>query len=122
MMQNTGKDPLRGKFTRFLQSTIKNVVTDYLRHNQNRAVPLELFKEAPSREEISRRSFNFQWDALAQAYHSLPRSYQEVLFLLLVQELTPQEAAECLHCTVQQIYSRRSRAIKRLRKLLGGDK
>lgn len=121
-MQNTGKDPLRGKFTRFLQSTIKNVVIDYLRKTEKRQSYVDWFRMAPSQEEYRGRSFNFHWDALAEAYQSLPRKSQEVRFLLLVKEMTPQEAAACLHCTVQQIYSRRSRAIKRLRKLLGGDK
>lgn len=121
-MQYSEHDPLRGKFTRYLQSTIKNVVADYLRKNEKWAIPLEVSRIAPSREEGSRRSFNFQWEALAEAYQSLPRTYQEVLFLLLVKELTPKEAAKCLHCTVQQVYCRKSRAIKRLRNLLGGDK
>ena len=35
---------------------------------------------------------------------------------------TAQEAAKSLHCTVQQIYVRKSRAIKNLRDQLGGNK
>ena len=75
-----------------------------------------------SSERSHLRGFDFNWDELAQAYCNLPRSYQEVLFLLLVEELTPQEAAKSLHCTVKQIYVRKSRAIKNLRDQLGGNK
>lgn len=121
-MQNTGKDPLRGKFTRFLQSTIKNVVTDYLWKTEKRQSYPDWFRMAPSQEEYLGRSFNFHWDALAEAYQSLPRAYQEVLFLLLVKEMTPQETAEYLHCSVQQVYCRKSRALKRLRNQLGGKR
>lgn len=121
-MNNTGKDPLRGKFTRFLQATIKHVVADYLRKKEKQPVYLDLFSSFSFQDEYHGRSFNFHWDALAEAYQSLPRAYQEVLFLLLVKEMTPQETAEHLHCPVQQIYCRKSRALRRLRNLLGGDK
>lgn len=120
-MQNTENDPLRGKFTRFLQTVIKHVKADYLWKNRKRPVfPGQLWT-APSQED-TRQSFHFHWDALAEAYQSLPRTYQEVLLLLLVKELTPQEVAECLHCTVQQVYVRKSRAVKQLREKLGGKK
>ena len=76
----------------------------------------------PPSERPSAQGFDFQWEALGDAYRSLPRSYQEVLFLLLVKELTPQEAAIQLHCPVEQVYVRKSRAIKLLRKKLGGTR
>ena len=120
-MEKTGRDPLRGMFTRFLQSTIKNVQADYFRKNRKCPVSLELIWMSSSQKE-SLISFHFHWDDLAEAYQSLPRTYQEVLFLLLVREFSPKEAAERLHCPVEQIYVRKSRAIKLLRKRLGGTK
>ena len=74
------------------------------------------------RGSTSAQGFDFQWEALGEAYRSLPRSYQEVLFLLLVKELTPQEAAIQLRCPVEQVYVRKSRAIKLLWKKLGGTR
>lgn len=124
-MEHPGRDPLRGKFTRFLQESIKRFRIDYFRKSEHRPVSLEAlwqFQANPHRESSSTQGFDFQWEALGEAYHSLPRSYQEVLFLLLVKELTPQEAANQLHCPVEQVYVRKSRAIKLLRKKLGGTR
>lgn len=124
-MEHPGRDPLRGKFTRFLQESIKHCKIDYLRKSERRPVPLDLlwqFQADHHRESTTAQGFDFQWEALGEAYRSLPRSYQEVLFLLLVQELTPQEAASQLRCPVEQVYVRKSRAIKLLRKKLGGTR
>ena len=124
-MEHPGRDPLRGKFTRFLQESIKHCKIDYLRKSERRPVPLDLlwqFQADHHRESTTAQGFDFQWEALGEAYRSLPRSYQEVLFLLLVKELTPQEAAIQLHCPVEQVYVRKSRAIKLLRKKLGGTR
>lgn len=122
-MEHPGRDPLRGKFTRFLQESIKHCKIDYLRKSERRPVPLDLLWQVQAdhhRESTTAQGFDFQWEALGEAYRSLPRSYQEVLFLLLVKELTPQEAASQLRCPVEQVYVRKSRAIKLLRKKLGG--
>ena len=124
-MSKTGNDPLRGKFTRFLMYTVDNTVSNYLRKNRVREYPVGILKSQRvdfSSEGSHLRGFDFNWDELAQAYRNLPRSYQEVLFLLLVEKLTPQEAAERLHCTVHQVYVRKSRAIKNLRDQLGENK
>lgn len=124
-MEHPGKDPLRGKFTRFLQESIKHCKIDYLRKSERRPVSLEALWQVQAdhhRESSSTLGFDFQWEALGEAYRSLPRSYQEVLFLLLVKELTPQEAASQLRCPVEQVYVRKSRAIKLLRKKLGGTR
>ena len=124
-MEHPGRDPLRGKFTRFLQESIKHCKINYLRKSERRQVSLEALLQVQAnhhRESTSAQGFDFQWEALGDAYRSLPRSYQEVLFLLLVKELTPQEAAIQLHCPVEQVYVRKSRAIKLLRKKLGGTR
>ena len=124
-MEHPGRDPLRGKFTRFLQESIKRFRIDYFRKSEHRPVSLEAlwqFQANPHRESTTAQGFDFQWEALGDAYRSLPRSYQEVLFLLLVKELTPQEAASQLRCPVEQVYVRKSRAIKLLWKKLGGTR
>lgn len=122
-MDTTGRDPLRGKFTRFLQETIKNFKTDYFRKIDHRPVSLDALWQSRTdhfSEKTAAQGFDFQWDALAEAYQSLPRTYQEVLFLLLVREFSPREVADLLHCPVEQVYVRKSRAVKLLRKRLGG--
>ena len=124
-MYTTGRDPLRGRFTRFLQETIKNFKTDYFREFEHRPVSLEALWQSRTdhfSEKTAAQGFDFQWDALAEAYQSLPRTYQEVLFLLMVREFSPREVADLLHCPVEQVYVRKSRAVKLLRKRLGGAK
>ena len=124
-MDTTGRDPLRGKFTRFLQETIKNFKTDYFRKIEHRPVSPEALWQSRTdhfSEKPAAQGFDFQWDALAEAYQSLPRTYQEVLFLLMVREFSPREVADLLHCPVEQVYVRESRAVKLLRKRLGGAK
>lgn len=89
-MEHPGRDPLRGKFTRFLQESIKHCKIDYLRKSERRQVSLEALLQVQAnhhRESTSAQDFNFHWEALGDAYRSLPRSYQEVPFLLLVKEL-----------------------------------
>lgn len=118
-MDTTGRDPLRGKFTRFLQETIKNFKTDYFREFEHRPVSLEALWQSRTdhfSEKPAAQGFE------AEAYQSLPRTYQEVLFLLLVREFSPREVADLLHCPVEQVYVRKSRAVKLLRKRLGGAK
>ena len=124
-MDTTGRDPLRGKFTRFLQETIKNFKTDYFRKIEHRPVSPEALWQSRTdhfSEKPAAQGFDFQWDALAEAYQSLPRTYQEVLFLLMVREFSPREVADLLHGPVEQVYVRKSRAVKLLRKRLGGAK
>lgn len=124
-MEHPGRDPLRGKFTRFLQESIKRFKIDYFRKSEHRPVSLEALWQIQAdrhRERPTAQGFDFQWEALGEAYRSLSRSYQEVLFLLLAKELTPQEAANQLHCPAEQVYVRKSRAIKLLRKKLGGTR
>ena len=102
-MDNTGRDPLRGRFTRFLQETIKNFKTDYFREFEHRPVSLEaLWPSRPDyiSEKPAAQGFDFQCDALAEAYQSLPRTYQEVLFVLMGREFAPREVADLLHCPV----------------------
>ena len=124
-MDTTGRDPLRGKFTRFLQGTIKNFKTDYFRKIDHRPVSPEALWQSRTdyiSEKTAAQGFDFQWDALAEAYQSLPRTYQEVLFLLMVREFSPREVADLLHCPVEQVDVRKARAVKLLRKRLGGAK
>lgn len=124
-MDTTGRDPLRGRFTRFLQETIKNFKTDYFRKIDHRPVSLDALWQSRTdyiSEKTAAQGFDFQWDALAEAYQSLPRTYQEVLFLLMVREFSPREVADLLHYPVEQVYVRKSRAVKLLRKRLGGAK
>lgn len=81
-MEHPGRDPLRGKFTRFLQESIKHFKIDYFRKSEHRPISLEALWQVQAdhhRESTTAQGFDFQWEALGEAYRSLPRSYQKVL-------------------------------------------
>ena len=63
-------------------------------------------------------SFDFAEQHLADAFRELPLMRRRILELLFVDELSPTEIAQKLHCSVQHVYNQRSLAIKRLRERL----
>ena len=68
-MEHPGKDPLRGKFTRFLQESIKHCKIDYLRKSEHRPISLEALWQVQAdhhRESTAAQGFDFQWEALAR--------------------------------------------------------
>lgn len=63
-MDTTGRDPLRGRFTRFLQETIKNFKTDYFREFEHRPVSPEALWQSRTdhfSEKPAAQGFDFQW-------------------------------------------------------------
>ena len=62
--------------------------------------------------------FDFAEQHLADAFRELPLMRRRILELLFVDELSPTEIAQKLHCSVQHVYNQRSLAIKRLRERL----
>ena len=123
-------DELRARFTAFLQIMVKRARLNYLARQKTRPETVSLDElpemEDPSSEiKISGNSgdFEFEEERLAQAFATLPLMRRMILKLLFVDELTPQEIAGRMHCSVGHVYNQRSLALKRLRKLLeGGDK
>lgn len=67
-------------------------------------------------------SLDFEEEALAAAFSQLSALKKEVLTMLFLLDMTPQEIADELFCTVQYVYKQRSLALKKLREALkGGD-
>ena len=60
-------------------------------------------------------AFNFEEERLAKAFYELPLMRREVLRLLFVCELTPEEISHRLHCSVNFVHLQKSRALKKLR-------
>ena len=123
------RDELRARFTAFLQIMVKRAKLDYLAKTKNRPKIVSL-EELPDivdpKSEITfsgeQKDFEFEEERLAQAFATLPLMRRTVLKLLFVDELSPQEIAAKLHCSVGHVYNQRSLALKRLRLLLnGGD-
>lgn len=119
------RDELRGRFTRFLEVTMKHVRQNYLRklRREPKTISLDIVSEieipliaGPTPYE--EHEFTFEESRLAEAFRQLPMARQKVLIYLFVEEMYPEEIAELMGCTVQHIYNQRSLAVKKLRQLL----
>lgn len=128
---SSGRDELRGRFTRFMEVTVRNAQKDYLRRLSRypEVLPLDSVPEEHlvSWDSISagrKDAFDFEEERLAEAFCQLPLMRQRILVLLFVAELSPAEIAHKLNCSVQHVYNQRSLALKKLRQILekeGGE-
>lgn len=129
--KSTDRDELRARFTKWMEVTIYRARLNYLKAQSRHIdeIPLEEVEEhlrSPEDEgrwiqEIgSADSFDFEEVMLAAAFSQLPAMKKKVVTMLFLLEMTPQEVAEELSCTVQHIYNLRSLALKNLRKALEG--
>lgn len=121
----TDRDELRGRFTRFMEVCIRNARCNYLKV-QLRRVPTVSIEEVPELllaeeckpSQVNNDDFDFEEEKLSEAFRTLPLMRQRILELLFVEQLSPQEIATCLNCSVQYVYNQRSLAIKALRSLI----
>jgi RNA polymerase sigma factor (sigma-70 family) len=107
----------------FLIGIAKNVALSYFRRldrHERRCAPLEIadcldivFKDEAEAEELAR--------LLREKISELPEKYVQVLELIFYQDYREREAAEKLGIPVDRLYSIKSDALKRLRKLCGKD-
>lgn len=119
------RDELRGRFTRFLEVTIRHAKQNYLKKQRRHPpeLPLEDAPESllavfPEPYPATPQDFDFDDEQLAAAFCQLSPMRQRILCLLFCEELEPEEIAQCLHCSVQHVYNQRSLTLKKLRKLL----
>ena len=119
------KDELRGRFTRWIVITAQNAQKNYLRTEGKRPKTISIDEiELPITDTLLPKietvsgSFDFAEQHLADAFRELPLMRRRILELLFVDELSPAEIAQKLHCSVQHVYNQRSLAIKRLRERL----
>ena len=120
------RDELRGRFTRFMEVTVRNARIDYLR-KLSRQVPTVPLDDVPEEQlgvsdsVLRNVGFEFDDERLYRAFSELNSVRQRILTLLFVHEMKPLEIAWLLDCPVEYVYKQRSLAIKRLRRMLEGD-
>ena len=125
------RDELRARFTAWLDTTIYHARLAYLSKERNQ-LPLISLYEIPEEylpagtdvyfQHQSQSSFDFEEERLARAFANLPVQRQEILNLLFVEQLKPEEIAKRLNCKVQHIYDQRYHALKKLKTILLEDK
>lgn len=126
--KSTERDELRGRFTKWMQVLAYRTRRKYLAACVNRADKISL-EDIP--EEFlgvddlpivltGEESFEFEGEALEKAFACLPEKKRQVLICLFAMEQSPEEAAEKLGCTVQNIYNQKFLAVKSIRNSLKG--
>lgn len=121
------RDELRARFTAWLDITIYHARISYLSKESNRLpsvslyeIPEECLPAEPDAyfQHSARASFDFEEERLARAFANLPVQRQEILNLLFVEQLKPEEIAKMLNCKVQHVYDQRYHALKKLKTIL----
>lgn len=126
---NKHDDPLKAQFTAWLNTMLIHAKYQFLQDRRKgmtiislNEIPADLIEDPVnyfSHVENSRSDFDFEEERLAKAFSELTVMRREVLRLLFVEELSPDEVAERLHCSNTMVRQQKSRALKRLRKVLG---
>ncbi len=126
-------DQLRARFTQWLEKLIQRARIDYFRIVP-RSVETISFEDIPEYNlpfvndsvfpESENTDFDFEEKRLAKAFYQLPLMKQKILTMLFVEELKPEEIASRLNCSTNYVYTQKTRALSKLRKLMdkGGDK
>lgn len=120
------KDVLKGKFTTWMEVVIKRAKIDYIRR-QNRLsneISIEdeglvdklIYESTTGIERVD--GFCFDNSRLAAVFKKLTPKRKQVLELLYVDNLEPEEVAEEMQCSLQHVYNLRSLAIKELKSKL----
>lgn len=128
------RDELRARFTKWMEVTVYRARLNYLkaqsRHLSNLSLDDALREQLGCSEDETQwiqkmgagDSFDFEEESLADAFARLPAMKRKIITMLFLLDMTPQEIADKLGCTVQYVYKQKSLALKRLRDLLkGGD-
>ncbi len=123
-------DALRCRFTAWMKVVVKRAKIDYIRqiNRHSNEVSIEderitdkLVCEPPAGIESLQKGFQFDNHTLSSAFKKLAPQRRRLLELLFVHNMTPDEVAEELNCSIQHVYNLRSLAIKELKNKFGGD-
>lgn len=126
-MYKSNIDPnekLRAEFTSWLTTLMRRARIDYFRSKEREVKTISLDEESENdfavqdKYTILESPFQFEEERLARAFFSLPLQRQQILTMLYVDELPPEEIARVLHCSVDNIYKTKRRTLNSLRKML----
>ena len=125
--QDSERDELKARFTKWLDTTIHRARIDYIRKNAQSYETISI-EDVPENilttddeesrwidADAYRTAFDFEEEKLAKAFFELPLMRQRILTMLFVEEKKAEEIASELHCSVQHVYNQRSLALKKLR-------
>ena len=128
------KDELQARFTVWLEKVIYSAKIDYIR--QKAKAPKEISLEDVKRQteiayiqdirledyDISKGEYAFENERIELAFSTLSKVARQVLLLLYIFDMTPEEVAFELGCSVQNIYKVRAHAIANLKEMLKDER
>ena len=128
------KDELQARFTVWLEKVIYSAKIDYIRQSTKEPKRISL-EDAERRNEIaysqdikledydiSKGEYAFDNERIELAFSTLSKVARQVLLLLYVFDMTPDEVASELGCSVQNIYKVRAHAIANLKEMLKDER
>lgn len=128
---STGQDELRIRFTAWLTVLVRRTKINYLLHENRHknnipidSVPETVLSDKPKYIETSASAeqIEFSNEQIAISFSALSSTRQKILTMLYLNDMSPEEIAAELGCSVQNIYNQTSIALKQLKKQLGGTK
>ncbi len=117
-------EKLRAEFTSWLTTLLRRARIDYFRSKEREVIIVSLDEvneidlAVQDKYAVLGSAFQFEEERLARAFFSLPLQRQQILTMLYVDELSPEEIAKILHCSANNIYKIRHRALNSLRKIM----
>lgn len=118
-------DKIRAMYTTYIERTARYARKEYLRTLAYKAHE-EDFDSMPEDKLVAPNDryfsddFDFTEDRLAAAFTELPLLWRQVLTMIFIADLTAQEIAERLGCSVAYVHKQKHLALKKLRDLLAG--
>ena len=109
------------RFTAWMELVVSHASADYIRRHKNQNLEDSLEQHIPDTlsyeglHTVSKVEFDFAEGKLSEAFSSLPLLRRRILTLSYVEELTAQEVADRLKCSVEYVYKQKHKAIKALR-------
>lgn len=121
------KDSLRGKFTAWMKVVVKRAKIDYIRrlkrHSNEISIDDEqltdklIYEPIKDTEDVD-NGFVFNNERLLALFMKMSPKRRQVLEMLFVHNMTPEEISVEMQCTLQHVYNLRSLAIKELKNKL----
>lgn len=123
-------DKLFCMFTAWLKVIIKHAKIDYIRRQKYRVAEVSIEDKimddnlvyVPTIDNISlNEEFTFENQEVEMAFKSLSAPRKEILELIFLRNMTPEDIANELGCSVSYVYNIKSKAIKDLKIKLKRD-
>lgn len=118
---------VRNRFTAWMQLVVKRARIDYIRSLKRRKKEISLESEEiadkliyePADDNLGcSDGFAFSDEIISVVILNLPPKRRKVLELLFVHNMSPEEIAREMKCTVRHIYNQQSLALKELKEKL----